>query len=216
MLWDGLCHPNILPMLGIANNLGLASYMVSPWVKYGNAKEYLQSAKDPDVLQLLLGIARGVEYIHNQQPAIVHGDLKLANILITQSGRPLISDFGSSQLWRGDDDIHFVEGMGTTRWMSPEYIISGRPTIYSDMYAFGMVILEVISGDIPFCDVKRDSEVALKVMKGERPERPKKTEGNGIIDNLWPISERCWDHCSKLRPTTHDLVQELHLFVRPV
>jgi len=94
---------------------------------------------------------------------------------------------------------------GTTRWMSPELLDpdqfgsgDGRPTKESDCYALGMVIYEVLSGQVPFAPDK-DLIVMRKVIEGERPGRPQR-EGALFTDDLWRTLELCWATRRESRP----------------
>jgi len=91
--------------------------------------------------------------------------------------------------------------------MSPELLDpdqfgfeNSQPTKESDFYAFGMVILEVLSGQAPFprCN---GSVVLRKVIGGERPGKPQGAEGAWFTDDLWEVLERCWSPQPKNRPT---------------
>lgn len=82
--------------------------------------------------------------------------------------------------------------------MSPELLDpsefsleDGRPTRKSDIYALGMVVYEVLSGQPPFPGC-RDAVVIRKIMKGERPSRPSGTQGVWFNDELWKMLELCW------------------------
>ena len=100
--------------------------------------------------------------------------------------------------------------------MSPERhdpaqfgIKESRPTKESDCYELGMVILEVLSGQVPFT---RDCTTFMamgKVVGGERPERPQGAEGMWFTDNLWGMLQVCWSHQPNDRPTVEDVLQRL-------
>ena len=130
-----------------------------------------------------------------------------ANILINRDGHPCIADFCLLMITSDQaspvSPITPTEG-GTIRWMSPELLSPGsfglqdsRPTKESDCYALGMVIYEVLSGRPPFAQHK-GSIAILKVMGGERPERPRGTQAEWFTDGLWEMLECCW------RPRPHD------------
>jgi serine/threonine protein kinase len=72
----------------------------------------------------------------------VHGDIKAANVLISPVGRALLTDFGLAKLSSSSTSTA-VAGAGTTRWQSPELFDGGPKTTKSDIYAFGMLIVEV-------------------------------------------------------------------------
>jgi hypothetical protein len=91
--------------------------------------------------------------------------------------------------------------------MSPERldpvqfgIRDGRPTKESDCYALGMVILEVLSGQVPFTRDCHEFMVMNKVLEGERPERPQGVEGMWFTDGLWATLQACWSHQPIDRP----------------
>jgi len=96
--------------------------------------------------------------------------------------------------------------------MSPELleleIQDQRRTKPSDCYALGMVIYEVLSGHAPFHRYL-DQAVALKVQRGDHPERPQGVEGKWFTDDVWRILESCWQSKPDNRPSTHDVFQRL-------
>lgn len=92
------------------------------------------------------------------------------------------------------------------RWMGPELLIPTKfgltesiPTKQSDCYALGMVIYEVLSGLKPFAPFEGPA-LLLKVLDGERPERPDGSQGVGFTDNIWWLLERCWSFHPDDRP----------------
>ena len=96
---------------------------------------------------------------------------------------------------------------GTARWMSPElldpeqfHLKDSRPTKESDCYALGMVVYEVLSGQVPFTLVKV-LIVIRKVIMGERPERPEGREGVFFTDDVWEMLKLCWEAPPESRPS---------------
>ena len=94
--------------------------------------------------------------------------------------------------------------------MSPELldpeIQDHLRTIYSDCYALGMVIYEVLSERMPFHQC-RNLVISWKVLKGDRPERPQGTEGVWFSDDVWEVLGRCWMPLPGDRPSIEDLLQ---------
>jgi len=99
--------------------------------------------------------------------------------------------------------------------MSPELLIpeefglrDSYGTKSSDCYALGMTVYEVLSGHIPFHKVSAPANM-MKVIKGERPERPQGTEGDLFTDDVWGILESCWKSEPGDRPTIDRVLQSL-------
>ena len=94
--------------------------------------------------------------------------------------------------------------------MSPEFfdpeIQDSRPTIYSDCYALGMVIYEVLSGRVPFYQFA-NFVVPGMIFGGRRPGRPEELEGAWFMDDVWTMLERCWAHQPNNRPDIEEVLQ---------
>ncbi|PSS07394.1 LysM domain receptor-like kinase [Actinidia chinensis var. chinensis] len=100
-------------------------------------------------LQIVLDAARGLEYIHEHtKPHYVHRDIKTSNILLDGAFRAKISDFGLAKLVgrTTDGEASVTKVVGTFGYLAPEYLRDGLATVKSDVYAFGVVLFEIISG----------------------------------------------------------------------
>ncbi|CAN6457856.1 unnamed protein product [Victoria cruziana] len=100
-------------------------------------------------LVILMGIARGLHYLHQEsRVTVIHRDLKASNVLVDGSMEPKISDFGLARIYDGHDktQVRTHRVVGTYGYMSPEYAMEGRYSTKSDVFSFGVLVLEVVSG----------------------------------------------------------------------
>ncbi|PAN14290.1 hypothetical protein PAHAL_2G397900 [Panicum hallii] len=99
-------------------------------------------------VKIINGVARGLQYLHeDSQLKIIHRDLKASNVLLDFDYTPKISDFGLARLFGGDQSREVTNRVvGTYGYMAPEYAMRGHYSIKSDVFSFGVLILEILTG----------------------------------------------------------------------
>ncbi|KAF9229900.1 kinase-like domain-containing protein, partial [Melanogaster broomeanus] len=134
--------------------------------------------------------------------SVVHGDLSGSNVLIDGNGRACIADFGLSTLLTALGGSTFSTSAkmgGTLRWAAPEVLNLNTedeenlprvpPTTRSDVYSFGRIMLQVLTGKIPFYYIHRQEKVLLVISRGGIPRRP---DLSVITSPQWKFIQRCW------------------------
>lgn len=215
IIWQKLIHDNILPLYGVALGFGPFTAMVSPWAKNGSMTAYLESHRDlmiPDRFKLLSDIASGLHYLHSNQ--VVHGDLSGSNVLVMENGTACLSDFGLSGViseFFGSSTFSSTIS-GNIRWGAPELFAvpetqddapTNRPSKEADIYSFGSIMLQVLSGKVPYYYIKQQMQIIVMVVNGKRPRRPEEPK---IADEHWSMIECCWSP-SNVRPSSDDVLK---------
>ncbi|XP_028773707.1 probable receptor-like serine/threonine-protein kinase At5g57670 [Neltuma alba] len=147
-------HPNVLPLLGCCMDKGL--YLVFQLSSKGSVASLLHDQNLPPMdwktrHKIVLGTARGLHYLHKGcKRRIIHRDIKASNILLTSDFEPQISDFGLAKWLPNQWTHHSIAPIeGTFGHLAPEYYLHGIVDEKTDVFAFGVFLLEVISGRKP-------------------------------------------------------------------
>ena len=128
-------------------------------------------------LIIIYGISSGISFLH--QNNIVHRDLKASNILLDDKLQPKITGFDNIQFRFEQISENFF---GTPLYAAPEVWEDGNYSAASDVYAFGMLMYQILTGVTPFMDVKNPFDLSKMVTNGERPEIPHETPE--VLGNL--------------------------------
>ncbi|KAI3687140.1 hypothetical protein L1987_80831 [Smallanthus sonchifolius] len=147
-------HPNIITLLGycVHDETRLVVYEL---MDNGSLETQLHGPSNGSNLtwhcrmKIALDTARGLEYLHeNCKPSVIHRDLKSSNILLDSSFNAKLSDFGLAVM-NGAQNKNNIKLSGTLGYVAPEYLLDGKLTDKSDVYAFGVVLLELLLGRRP-------------------------------------------------------------------
>ncbi|KAG9040611.1 hypothetical protein FS837_000409 [Tulasnella sp. UAMH 9824] len=187
---------------------------ISPFMTTGNIDEYLRtspgSVSDDVRLKLLRDVLNGLVYLHSLNPPICHADIKLENILITDLLEAVLCDFGLARL--ADEQ---PSGLTTTqtikgsiRYMSPELLKeNGAHALHSDIWAYGCLVLKVMTGSLPYAEASTDTQVLLALALHDLP--AKLTDPKFQDNGLNPLLTKCWDLDPSARPPASECL--LHL-----
>src|SRR3954468_12289731 len=157
-----LDHPAILPVWDYGEQDGQPS-LAMPLVTGGSLKELLERDGPlslTDAERYLTPIAEALDYAHSR--GILHRDVKPANILLREDGRPQLADFGIAKAIESTQTPGLTQagsGIGTPEYMAPEQI-EGRAEKKSDLYSLAMALYQMLSGRVPY-DGKTPYEIAI-------------------------------------------------------
>jgi serine/threonine protein kinase len=203
-----LNHPCVVRVLGWAFPDGShAAQIHTEYAPSGSLKRLLADVKNglarsfwnPTGIGILIcGIVLGMRYIHLS--GVIHRDLKPGNILLNEKGHPLIADFGASRLMC--DDTTATAGYGTVYYSAPELIEEGvTTTMKSDVFAFGLLLYEIIVGSPVFSDSDGIFGVIRRLRAKDLPPIPLKC---GLLIN--DVICRCWSMNPDDRPSFSDIL----------
>uniref|UniRef100_A0A803PH16 LysM domain receptor-like kinase 3 n=1 Tax=Cannabis sativa TaxID=3483 RepID=A0A803PH16_CANSA len=166
-------HTNLVELIGYAaTNDEL--FLIYEYAQKGSLRNHLHDLQSNGHtslswimrVQIALDAARGLEYIHEHTKThYVHRDIKTSNILLDGTFRAKISDFGLAKLVgiTNEGEATTTKVVGTFGYLAPEYLSDGRATAKSDVYAFGVVLFEIISG--------KEATIRTEGMSNKNPER---------------------------------------------
>ncbi|KAB1228042.1 LRR receptor-like serine/threonine-protein kinase FEI 1 [Morella rubra] len=170
-------------------------------------------------LNIIMGAAKGLAYLHHDcSPRIIHRDIKSSNILLDGNLEARVSDFGLAKLLE-DEESHITTIVaGTFGYLAPEYMQSGRATEKTDVYSFGVLVLEVLSGkrptDASFIEKGLNIVGWLNFLVTENRQREiVDPQCDGVqgdsLDALLCVAIQCVSSSPEERPTMHRVVQVL-------
>ncbi|GER56464.1 protein kinase superfamily protein [Striga asiatica] len=224
-----LRSPYLLPLIGYCSE-NKRKLLVYEFMVNGGLQEHLYPARGTvssnlnweTRLRIALEAAKGLEYLHEHiSPPVIHRDFKSSNILLDRNFHAKVSDFGLAK--RGSDKAggHVsTRVLGTQGYVAPEYALTGHLTTKSDVYSYGVVLLELLTGRVPV-DMKRPAGEAFLVSWA----LPQLTDRNKVGEIMDPalegqysmkevvqvaaIAAMCVQAEAEYRPLMADVVQSL-------
>ncbi|WJX55347.1 non-specific serine/threonine protein kinase [Trifolium repens] len=219
-------HKNLVRLLGYCAE-GAHRMLVYEFVDNGNLEQWLHGDVGPwspltwEIrMNIILGTAKGLTYLHEGlEPKVVHRDIKSSNILLNKQWNSKVSDFGLAKLLSPESSYITTRVMGTFGYVAPEYASTGMLNERSDVYSFGILIMEVITGRNPVEYSRPAEEVNLvewlKKMVGNRnpegvldPKLPEKPTSRALKRALL-VALRCTDPNAQKRPKMGHVIHML-------
>ncbi len=161
-----LSHPNIVMVLDVGTDHGLP-YMVMEYVDGPDLKDYIR-ANSPlnlgNIIKIMDQILSAMSLAHKHN--VIHRDLKPQNILMDKHGNIKIADFGIAVALNQNSVTQTNSAIGSVHYMSPEQTRGGLVTKQSDIYSLGIILYELITGNVPF---NGDSAVSIALKHAQEP-----------------------------------------------
>nr|GME02166.1 serine/threonine-protein kinase PBS1 [Ipomoea batatas] len=228
-----LDHPNLVSLIGYCAD-GKQRFLVYEYMHKGNLQDHLNGIGEvkmewPLRLKVALGAARGLAYLHSSSAVgipIVHRDFKSTNILLSTKYEAKISDFGLAKLMpEGQETCVTARVLGTFGYFDPEYTLTGKLTLQSDVYAFGVVMLELLTGrravDLNLGPNDQNLVLQVRHILNDRrklrkvidPEMSRSSYTMESITMFANLASRCVQTDSSERPSMEECVKELQLIL---
>ncbi|OHT10646.1 TKL family protein kinase [Tritrichomonas foetus] len=193
-------HPTLLKFVGATDTPPFC--IVTEWMAGGSLYHEIHKYHRMNATKLSIcafDIARGMQFLHSRH--IIHRDMKSLNVLLDADGFARICDFGFSR--NSDEDEPMTQNIGTPHWMAPE-LLSATSNYNSkiDVYAYGIVLWEIISHKLPFSGLSPTQIVAQVLMNDIRPAIPE-----NVNQPLRQLITDCWAKDPNDRPTFDEIVR---------
>ncbi|XP_037497765.1 serine/threonine-protein kinase STY46 isoform X2 [Jatropha curcas] len=203
-------HKNVVQFIGACTKPP-SLCIVTEFMSGGSVYDYLHKQKGifklPSLLKVAIDVSKGMNYLH--QNNIIHRDLKAANLLMDENEVVKVADFGVARV-KAQSGVMTAE-TGTYRWMAPE-VIEHKPYDHkADVFSFGIVLWELLTGKLPYEYLTPLQAAVGVVQKGLRPTIPKNTNSK-----LAELLERCWQQDPALRPDFAEIIEILRQIMKEV
>ncbi|XP_055811589.1 serine/threonine-protein kinase STY46-like isoform X3 [Solanum dulcamara] len=196
-------HKNVVQFIGACTKPPRLC-IITEFMSGGSLYDFLHKKKGffrlPALLKVAIDVSKGMSYLH--QNNIIHRDLKTANLLMDENQVVKVADFGVARV-QVQSGVMTAE-TGTYRWMAPE-VIGHRPyDRKADVFSFGIVLWELLTGKLPYEFLTPLQAAVAVVQKGLRPTIPANTH-----PMLVELLEKCWQQEPRLRPEFSEILNIL-------
>lgn len=191
-------HKNLLKPL-YYDNFERKPYLVLPYCKDGSIMRNVGKFTEEEAWRLIRDVARGLSWLHNMNPPVIHQDIKPDNVMIGENGDFMITDFGVSthlkSTLRKSMSAAFSSA-GTIAYMAPErFGKDNTPIMANDIYSLGATVFEMLTGDTPFGNdggLVQKKGADVPELKGEYSSQLKKVISKCLRTNAWerPTAEQ--------------------------
>jgi serine/threonine protein kinase len=183
----------------------------------GSLYQYIRNHKNaidwPLCLRIAKDLTAGLAYLHDDKK-IIHQDIKSLNVVLDEKNVAKWCDFGLAKLKLHTStyttSASAPSTAGTLRWLAPERLKpSGKASFPADIWALGMVFMEIITGDIPFAGTTDDNMIKGWIREGETGDIPE--ECSKSFPDFAEIVQSCMQKDPTQRPTAKDLFDKMHI-----
>jgi len=208
-LMKSLRHPNIIQLYATFTIPEVC--MVMEYMSRGSLYHILHDKTIElswDIIRrIMIDAAKGMTYLHNSQPVIVHRDLKSHNLLVGEYWNTKVSDFGLSRILDVTHTFGTMTSCGTPSWTAPEVLRGEKYTEKCDVYSFGIVLWECVTRQTPYDGIPPFQIVFQVSTQGMRPTIPQD------CPHSWStLIVECWDESPENRPSFEDILHSLESF----
>jgi len=198
-----LQHPNIVGFVGAVTDPA-SLCIITEYCHRGSLADLLLNHAVPmtfqQKIQFALDAAQGMSYLHSSNPVILHRDLKSDNLLVAEDWHIKVGDFGLTRFMSAKKAMTQV---GTPMWMAPEIIMGKKYTEKADVYAFGIILWELLTRLEPYEDKEPMQIVVQVVNEGLRPLMTREFDQSPLS----PLIRDCWSANPDERPS-FDIIAE--------
>ncbi|CUA71142.1 hypothetical protein RSOLAG22IIIB_09361 [Rhizoctonia solani] len=187
--------------------------MVSPWMANGCITDYVVRNPNCNRLALCVQLADVIAYLHENNA--VHGDIKGANVLVSDKGTVQVTDFGVSIADHQEIEFSMTsKSRGTQRWQAPEVLTAQTDsTREADVYALAMTMIEIYTGERPYGSTTFAQILIPVVNNGLRPPRPIRLLIDEVGNGVWDLMQYCWLPDPSERPTSNQVLEWLRYYL---